>query len=271
MSLACSMSSATIPSQWLLVWAVVLLAPVAAFLALPKLLPLARELRWTRARVAWPLAWLASRLDGDRAGAAAWGARMRRGLGWDVEAAHEGGRAGVVAREPSLLRRARRIGWVAGAVPPLIAAGVTALVWHERGAASTAVTVGAIAAALVSAWIARVGAASAGFWAQALALGRGGAGRLGAGLLVGGGYGALTGATAALAAGVVFVPLVSLLTLEPPGLVEGLAIVSAVTAVGAASGALLVGALGARAAFRARQATVSEATWRREWVLTACS
>jgi hypothetical protein len=217
MTLACPHSIPEFNLIESLVWSIGLLLPVATFLALPKLLPLGRELRWTRVRALWPLAWLSSRLSGDRAEAGSWRARLHEAWTRDLHAAHaEGTRVGEAARDPRLAARARWIGWgVAAFVLALFAWSIAALM-IEREPENGWLALAIAFSAPVTCWVARVGASGAALWTQALVRGRGPLTRIAIGLALGGGYGAVGGFTAGFFGLWVLVPVLSLETRNPP-------------------------------------------------------
>lgn len=193
------------------VWSVALLAPLATFLALPKLLPLRRELTWSRIRAQWPLALLAAR-GKESSG---WHERMRAAWLRDVHDEHpEGSARGEVVRDPQLLGRARAVGWVTGGLllSSTLFAALIVLVSNERYSGRLAFTLALTG--LVMAWVGRIAGAGAAMWAQSLALGRGGFGRAMIGFLVGAGYGAIAGFATAFAGILSLVPAMSLLTLD---------------------------------------------------------
>ena len=200
-----------------IVWSVALLAPLATFLAMPKLLSLRRELTWSRIKLMLPLGWLASRSTGDVVEAARWRERLYAAWLRDVRDEHlEGTRSGEVVRDERLLRRTRLVGWTSGGL--LLGLWLTSAVGtlfvsgeRYRGRIAFALVIGGI----VAGWIGRVAGAGAAMWTQSLALGRGLFARLGLGVLVGGAYGAITGFTVAFASLLVVVPLVDVLIAEP--------------------------------------------------------
>jgi hypothetical protein len=254
MTLACPSALASAPFDLFesVVWSIGLLAPVATFLALPRLLPLGREVAWSRARLMRPLAWLASRLAGDRAEAAAWTERLQAAWRREVEAEHaEGTRRGEVVRDGTLLARARAVGWVTGGFT-LAAFLLLALIvvgTGDRQAGRLAVTLVATGGAV--AWLARIAGAGATLWAESLALGRPWWARLGVGLLVGGGYGAVAAFAMSFVGLFVLVSMMSLLTLDAPSGREMMVALTfsgvAAATVGALYGALLVAPIAAGA------------------------
>jgi hypothetical protein len=231
MNLACPTLQSDFNFVETVVWSVCLLAPIATFLALPRLLPLKRELTWSRIKAQLPLAWLASRAE-ERG----WRQRLRAAWRRDVEAAHpEGTARGEVVRDERLLARARAVGWVVGLLLLGLHVVAAAAIASDGDRYAGRLAVSLVATGLVMGWIGRVAGGGAALWAQALALGRGAAARVGAGFLVGAGYGAVAGFTATFVGLLTLVPLMSLFTLEPPGSHD---MMIALTVGGVASGAM---------------------------------
>ncbi len=196
------------------VWSVALIAPLGAFLALPKLLPLRRELTWSRIKMMWPLGWLAVR---DPRQSEAWRRRMAAAWRRDVLDTHgEGTRRGEVVRDERLLGRARLAGWTTGGLVlgVVLLSGATMLVAGDdpmRGRIALALAF----TGLVAGWLARVGGAGAALWTESLALGRSLAGRIAVGALAGAAYGAVAAFSVAFVALLVLVPLANLMMAEP--------------------------------------------------------
>src|SRR5258706_12324071 len=94
MTLACGSYPSDTSVIEAVVWSICLIAPIATFLALPKLLPLRRELGWSRIKALGPLARLAA--GGDFATLRA---RVRDAWRRDVEAAHPSGPPGGGVRD----------------------------------------------------------------------------------------------------------------------------------------------------------------------------
>lgn len=200
-----------------LVWSVALVAPLATFLALPKLLPLRRELTWSRIKMMLPLGWLASRSAGNAGEASGWRQKLRAAWLRDVRDEHaEGTRKGEVVRDARLLGRARLVGWtVGGLLLGLVMASAVGMLFVGGDHGRFGIGFALVVTALVAGWLGRVAGAGAALWTQSLALGRGVLSRLGLGVLVGAGYGAIAGYTVGFASLLVLVPLADLLIGEP--------------------------------------------------------
>jgi hypothetical protein len=197
-----------------IVWSIGLLAPLATFLALPRLLPLGRELTWSRIKARLPLAWLGARAAGAGPG---WRQRLREAWLRDVHDAHpEDTRRGEVVRDASLLLRARILGWIAGGTLLLANLLIGMAVVADGDPVSWRLALSLALTGLAMGWVGRVAGTGAGLWAQSMALGRSLPARLGAGLLVGAGYGAIGGFVVGVTGVAVVVPSMSLLTLEMP-------------------------------------------------------
>ncbi len=241
MNLACpsSMYRADSSIMEAVVWSICLIAPIATFLALPKLLPLRRELAWSRVKALWPLARLAA--GGD------WAAlrdRVRAAWRRDVEAAHPAGPRAEVVRDERLLGRARAVGWAVAALIGAAHLAFAGFVLANDSQYTGRFALTLLATGLVMAWIGRVAGAGGALAAQALALGKSGARRLGAGALVGAGYGAVAGFTAGFFGMLVLVPMMSAMTLDAPTSHETMIMLTiasvAAALIGAFVGALLL-------------------------------
>ncbi len=212
MMLACG-DSTEVNFMEAVVWSVCLLAPLATFLALPKLLPLRRALTWSRINVQRACAFVLSRGD-VRDG---WAARVSQAWRRDINEAHpEGTPRGEVVRDERLLRRARIVGWSVSIVVLATALSGILLAVQNDSQYTGRLALTLTASGLLVAWIARFAATGAGVWAQAMALGRGGLVRAGIGFLVGVSYGAIAGFTAAFFGALFFIPSMSLLALDAP-------------------------------------------------------
>jgi|SRR5579871_2202646 len=219
------------------VWSVCLIAPIATFLALPKLLPLWRELSWSRVKALAPLARLAA--GGE------WPTlreRVRTAWRRDVEAAHPDGARGEVVRDARLLTRARATGWIVAGLIVSLHVLFAAFVLSVENRYSGRFLITLIATGAVMAWLGRVGATGGALVAQAMALGKSWPRRLGAGALVGAGYGAVAGFTVGFAGMAVLAPLMSVLTWDPPSSHDAMLMLT-FAGVGASMVGAFVGAL----------------------------
>ncbi len=212
MMLACG-DSTEVNFMEAVVWSVCLLAPLATFLALPKLLPLRRALTWSRINLQRALTFVLSR--GDTADG--WAARVSQAWRRDIYEAHpEGTPRGEVVRDERLLRRARIVGWSISIVVLATALFAILLAVQNDSQYAGRLAVVLTVTGLVTAWIARFAATGGAVWAQAMALGRGGIARAGIGFLVGISYGAIAGFTAAFFGALLFIPSMSLLAWDAP-------------------------------------------------------
>ena len=246
MTLACSHSYAYGADEpWLAllkttVWCAALVMPFILFLILPKLLPLRRELRWTRARMLHPLAWLASRMDGNHREANGWRARIGRAWRVEVEARNGSGMNANVVRDPRLFARAiagGRMGFAAVGIVYAVSVGVLFSATHNRIGTwwSIALTLALPAAAVVG-WI---GGSAGAMVAQSLALGKKPLRRAGAGLLAAIVYGPVTGFVSGVVGSLIVVPFLSLVLWDPPPARDWLEVLT-VAGVGAAVVGLMV-------------------------------
>ena len=245
MMLACGMSYSHTSISEAILWSALLLAPVMVFLLLPKLLPLGRDLRWTRTRVLTPFLWVAARVSRKREEAAILLGRLRAAWLGDVKAHHGTDAASVVLESPRLLFRARLVGELArGTITAIGLVLSGALLLGDGGPAlwtKLALVLSLLVSTLAAGWIARVAGDAAATWAQGLAIkhGWGGFARLVGGLGIGAVYGAAAGWVASFAVVWIVVPIMTLATFDAPRSVETMYAMTIGGFLGAMAGAVV--------------------------------